>query len=115
MKKIILILICLTLTAAAGWAEDYHMMQSQVADEVPMHGSVDSATVYVLVCPDHHIYVFRAFYSHEMEEIAKHFPSGSVLHYDGNALAAQPKQAELDKLTAFCKSKGIVFQISPNN
>ena len=67
MKTIILI-FCLTLAAIACRAEDYHLIQSQVADEVPMHGPVDKATIYVLLCPGHRVYVFRKFYSHEMED-----------------------------------------------
>jgi hypothetical protein len=114
MKTLVLV-VCLTLAAIACRAEDYHLIQSQVADEVPMHGPVDKATVYVLLCPDHRVYVFRAFDSHEMEEVVKHFPRGSVLHYDGNALIASPKQAEIDKLKAFCKSKGITLELTPTS
>src|SRR6267143_1411138 len=102
MKKIILtlvcfslVLVCLKLSAAKEDAKDYHLVQSQIGDEIPLHGPVDSATVYVLVCPDQRLYVFRAFHSHPMEEIIKHFPRGSVLHYDGNALAARPPQAQI--------------------
>jgi hypothetical protein len=113
--KTIIFIFWLTLTAIGGRAEDYHLIQSQVADEVPMHGPVDNATVYVLLSPDHRVYVFRAFDSHQMEEIVKHFPRGSVLHYDGNALAAAPKQAQIDKLTDFCKSKGITLELTPTN
>lgn len=90
-------------------------MQSQVADEVPLRGPVESATVYVLVCPDLRLYVFRAFQSHPMEEIIKHFPRGSVLHYDGNALAKPQTQAQIEALTAFCKSTGISLSLTPTN
>jgi len=81
-----------------------------------MHGSVDKATIYVLLYPDQRVYVFRAFDSHQMEEVVKHFPRGSVLHYDGNGLIpGGPKSAQIDTLMAFCKSKGIVLEISPVN
>jgi hypothetical protein len=110
-----LVLVCLTVGAGKDSAKDYHLVQSQIADEVPTHGPVDSATVYVLVCPDKRLYVFRAFHSKPMEEIIKHFPSGSVLHYDGNALAARPPQAQMEALMAFCKSKSITFITSPTN
>ncbi len=113
--KTLVLLVCLTLAGVACRAEDCHLVQTQVADEVPMHGPVDKATVYVLLCPDHRVYVFRAFDSHEMEEIVKHFPRGTVLHYDGNALIASPKQAEIDKLKAFCKSKGITLELTPTS
>ena len=71
MKKIIftlvcfsLVFVCLKLSAAKESAKDYHLVQSQIYDEVPLHGPVDSATVCVLVFPDQHLYVFRAFHSH---------------------------------------------------
>lgn len=94
---------------------DYHLVQSQIADEVPLHGPVDRATVYVLVCSDQRLYVFRAFHSQPMEEIIKHLPRGSVLYYDGNALMAPPSQAQMEALMAFCKSKGIRFIASPTS
>jgi hypothetical protein len=125
MKKVIFSLVCFSLVfgclkpSAAAAAKDsaghYHLVQSQIADEVPLRGPVDSATVYVLVCPDQRVYVFRAFHSHPMEEIIKHFPRGSVLHYDGNALAAPPPEAQMRALTASCKSKGIEFVLTPTN
>ena len=122
MKKVIvtlvcfsLVLVCLKLRAAKDSAKDYHLVQSQIADEVPLRGPVDSATVYVLVCPDQRLYVFRAFHSHPMEEIIKGFPRGSVLHYDGNALAASPPQPQMQALMGFCKTKGISFMLTPTN
>jgi len=81
-----------------------------------MHGSVDKATVYVLLFPDQRVYVFRAFYTHQMEEIIKYFPKGSVLHYDGMGVGGfSPPQDQMQALTDFCKSKGIVLEISPTN
>ena len=110
-----LVLVCLAVGAGKDSAKDYHLIQSQIADEVPMHGPVDSATVYVLVFPDQRLHVFRAFHSHAMEEVIKHFPRGSVLHYDGNALVKPPPEAQRQALTAFCKSKGIDLVFSPTN
>ena len=123
MKKIILTLVCFSLVlvclklgaAAKDSVKEYHLVQSQIGDEVPLRGPVDSATVYVLVCPDQRLYVFRAFYSHRMEEIIKHFTRGSVLHYDGNALATPPPEAQMQALTAFCRSKGIDVVLTPTN
>ena len=115
MKTITLILLCFALNTTIVWGADYHLVQSQIADEVPLHGPVDSATVYVLVCPDQRLYVSRAFDSHPMEEIIKYFPRGSVLHYDGNALMASPSQAQIQALMAFCKSKGISLVLTPTN
>ena len=113
MKTIVVILFCLNLTTVACWAEDYRLVQSQIVDEVPLHGSVDRATVYVLVFSDHRIYVFRAFDSKSMEEVIKYFPRGSVLRYDGSALLAGPSQDQIRALADFCKSKGIGFVVTP--
>jgi hypothetical protein len=122
MQKVVLALVCflvvfagLRLAAAEDSPKEYHLVQSQIGDEVPLHGPVDSATVYVLVCPDQRLYVFRAFHSHPMEEIIKHFPRGSVLHYDGNALATRPPEAQMQALTTFCKSKGIDLVLTLTN
>ncbi|HZF01972.1 MAG TPA: hypothetical protein VE344_08765 [Methylomirabilota bacterium] len=115
MKTIILILFCLTLNTVVVWAEDYHLVQSQIVDEVPLHGSVDSATVYVLDCHDQRLYAFRVFDSHPMEEIIKHFPRGSVLHYDGSAMLASPSPKQIQALMDFCKTKGISLIVSPTN
>ena len=83
------------------------IVASQIADEVPSGGRVDSATVYVLVCPGERVYVFRALQSPQMEEVIGRFPRGSVLHYHTHGLMKPPSQAQLGALTAFCKSKGI--------
>ena len=124
MRKVIITLACFSLVLVclklrAGAAKDspkhYHLVQSQIGDEVPLRGPVESATVYVLVCADQRLYVFRAFHSHRMEEVIKHFPRGSVLHYDGNALAAPPSEAQRRALTSFCKSKGIDLVFTPTN
>jgi hypothetical protein len=108
-------LLCLLITTATSRAEDYHLVQTQIADEIPKHGPVDSATVYALVLPDHHMNVFRAFDSKPMEEIIKTFPRGSVLHYDGNPLQAPPSHAQVEALINFCKSKGISLVFTPTN
>jgi hypothetical protein len=114
--KTFTLIVCLALAAVACRAGDYRLVQSQVQDEVPKHGSVDKATVYVLLSPDHRVFVFRAFYSHEMEEIVKYFPKGSVLHYEGMGVGGfAPPQSQMQALTTFCKSKGIVLEIEPTN
>jgi hypothetical protein len=112
-----LVLVCHGLSGAevGDSAAKYQLVQSQIGDEVPQRGPVDKATVYVLVCPDQRLYVFRAFYSHQMEEVIKHFPRGSVLHYKGNALVAQPPEAQMRALADSCKSKGIVLDLAPTN
>jgi hypothetical protein len=110
-----LMLVCLEAIAATDSVNEYLLVQSQIADEVPVRGPVESATVYVLVCPDQRLYVFRAFHSQPMVEVIKHFPRGSVLHYKGNALAARPPEAQVQALTAFCESKGIKLALAPTN
>jgi hypothetical protein len=115
MKSIVLI-IFFTLIVMICHAEDYRLVQSQVADEVPKHGSVDKATVYVLLCPDQRVYVFRAFYTHQMEAVIMYFPKGSVLHYEGMGVGGfAPPQDQMQALTALCKSKTIVLKIAPTN
>src|ERR1700690_1670805 len=104
MKTISLIFLCLTLNAVVVRAEDCHLVQTQIADGVAPGVPLPSLTVYVLVLPDHRVYVFKTFDSHPMEEIIKDLPRGSVLHYDGNPLIASPPQAQIQALTAFCKS-----------
>jgi hypothetical protein len=115
MKAIILFFI-LALTAVACRAEDYRLVQSRVQYDVPKHGPVEKATVYVLLCPDQRVYVFGAFYTHQMEEVIKYFPKGCVLHYEGMGLGGfPPPQAQMQALTDFCKSKGIVLKLEPTN
>ena len=114
MKTFILI-VCLALAAVACRAEDYHLKQTQIGDGVAPGVKLESLTVYVLLCPDQRVYVFRAFDSHAMEEIVKYFPRGSVLHYDGNPLIKPPKQTEIEALEAFCKKNGIKFIESPTS
>jgi hypothetical protein len=112
---LLFVLVCLTMGAGKESTKEYHLVQSQIADEVPSKGSVDSATVYVLVFPDKRLHVFRAFHSHAMEEVIRYFPRGSVLHYDGNAPVAPPPTAQRQALIAFCKSKGIELVLAPTN
>jgi hypothetical protein len=114
--KILTLIFCVSLATIACRASDYYLIQSQVQDEVPMHGPVDKATIYVLLQPDRRVDVFRAFDSHQMEEIVKYFPRGSVLHYVGSGLIpGGPKSVEIDILMAFCKSKGITLDLMPTN
>jgi len=114
---LLLALVCHGLRGAevGGSAAKYCLVQSQIGDEVPQRGPVESATVYVLVCPDQRLYVFRALHSHQMDEIIKHFPRGSVLHYKGNALTAPPPEAQMRALADSCKSKGIELDVAPTN
>jgi hypothetical protein len=79
MKKIILILCCLTLTIAAGRAKDYHLVQTQMLDSEVVDGR--PLTVYVLVMPDEtRPQVFKTFDSKEMETLLSSLPNDSVVH-----------------------------------
>jgi hypothetical protein len=100
--------------AAIVRAEDYHLVQTQIRDAAP-GVPLTSLTVYVLPLPDHRVFVFKTFGSKPMEEGIKDLPRGSVLHYDGNALMAPPAPAQIQSLTAFCKSKGINLVLTPTS
>jgi len=102
-----------TLTGVAGWAEDYHLVQTQVT--YTPGAKVESLTIYVLDLPKHRTQSFNTFDSKDMEEAIGKLPRGSVLHYDGNALMKSPSQAQMQTLTSFCKKKGISFIVSPTN
>jgi hypothetical protein len=104
------------LAALQKLGGDYHLIQSQIADVYSVHGvGTDTATVFVLVCPDRRLHVFRTISSHPMEQAIKDFPRGSILHYDGNALMKPPPQAQMEALTAFCRSNGISLILTDTN
>jgi hypothetical protein len=106
MKKIILILCCLTLTIAAGWAKDYHLVQTQMLDS----GLVGKTplTVYVLVMPDEtRPQVFKTFDSTEMEAWLSSLPHATVVHYDANGFLPRVESAKLEALKTCCQKKGV--------
>jgi hypothetical protein len=113
----LLALVCPGLSGAevGDSAARYQLVQAQIGDEVPSRGPVDRATVYVLVCTDQRLYVFRACYSPQMEKVIKHFPRGCLLQYRGNALMAQPPKAQMQALADSCNSKGFVLDLAPTN
>jgi len=113
MKTTTLIFLCLTLNIAVGWAEDFHLKQTQIAYTPGV--TLESLTRYVLELPDHHSQTFTNFASKAMMDAVASLPRGSVLYYDGSGLIAPPKQVQIDALEAFCKKKGIGFINSPTN
>jgi hypothetical protein len=114
MKKIILILCCLTLTAAVGWAKDYHLVQTQMLDSGPVGKT--PLTVYVLVMPDEtRPQVFKTFDSTEMEAWLSGLSRGSIVHYDANGFLPPVLPAQVQALTDCCQKKGISFIESPVN
>jgi hypothetical protein len=106
MKKIILVLCCLTLTIAAGWAKNYHLVQTQMLDSEVVDGR--PLTVYVLVMPDEtRPQVFKTFDSKDMEAWLSSLPHDSVVHYDANGFLPRVESAKLEALKTSCQKKGV--------
>jgi hypothetical protein len=93
----------------------FHLVQTQVRDGYSPGVPLESLTVYVLVFPDRSPQVFKLFGSKSMEEAIGDLPRGSVLQYDGNPFAKAPPPAQIEALTALCKSRGISFILGPIN
>jgi hypothetical protein len=110
MKKIILILCCLTLTAAVGWAKDYHLVQTYIADDDVATNTVALA-VYVLVPPDtsSRAIVFKTFDTKKMEAWLSGLPRDSVVRYDANGFMSPVESAKLEALKTCCEKKGVSF------
>jgi hypothetical protein len=110
MKKIILILCCLTLTAAVGWAADYHLVQTYIVDSDATTNRVARA-VYVLIPPDTstRAVVFKTFDSKEMEARLSSLPHDSAIHYDADGFMPPVESAKLETLKTCCQKKGISF------
>jgi hypothetical protein len=119
MKKIILILFCLTLNAMNVWAVDFHLRQTQISDAYAPGVPLESSTVYVLVGPGNPPQVFKTVDSKPMEDCIKDIiPSkGGVLYYDGSGPGpmANPTRAQLNALSAYCRGRNISFIESPTN
>jgi hypothetical protein len=121
MKKTILAVLCLTLTAAVGLAKDYPVLDKDVhmAVRVIADGSAAEASpIYVLLLPDHNPVIFKTFDSKDMERVIRDcLSSGSVLHYDPNpdieTPTGRPTSAQIQALTDYCKKQGISFIVSP--
>jgi hypothetical protein len=110
MKKIILILCCLTLTATVGWAKDYHLVQTYIADDDVATNTAELA-VFVLVPPDNSSrdIVFKTFDSKVMEAWLSGLPRDSVVRYDANGFMSPVESAKLEALKTCCQKKGISF------
>jgi hypothetical protein len=114
MKTITLIFLCLTLTTAAGLAEDYHLVVRQVFDG----SAAERSPLYVLLLPNHNPVIFKTFDSKDMENvIGSCLLSGSVLRYDPNPdieiPTGRPTEAQIQSLADYCKKKGISLIVSP--
>jgi len=120
MKKITLILFCLTLTTAFAWAADYHLVQTFMVDSVVPPGVTPAKaglTVYVLVPPDKssRAVVFKTFDSKTMEARLSELPRGSIVHYEPDPRGPQVPSAELEALKTCCAKKGIGLSVSNTN
>ena len=106
MKNIILALVCLTLTATAGWAKDYHLVQTQMLDSEIVDRR--PLTVYVFVMPDQtRPQVFKTFDSKEMKAWLSGLPHDSVVYYDANGFLPRVESVKLEALKTCCQKKGI--------
>jgi hypothetical protein len=116
MKKIILILCFFTLTAAVGWAKDYHLVQTYIADD-DLGTNKQALAVYVLVPPDNssRAIVFKTFDTKMMEAWLSGLPRDSVVHYDANGFMPPVEPAKLEALKTCCEKKGIGFVVSNVN
>jgi hypothetical protein len=120
MKKIILVVFCITLIAAAGLAKDYPVLDKDVhlaVRDIADGSAADSSPFYVLLLPDHNPVIFKTFDSKDMERVIGHcLASGSVLHYDPNPdieiPTGRPTSAQIQALTDYCKKQGISFTVS---
>jgi hypothetical protein len=115
MKKIILILCCLTLTAAVGWAKDYHLVETHFVDSVVASGE-SPVFIYVLIPPDNStgVMVFKTLDSKSMETQLSLLEQGSIVHFDPDGRApSEPTQLEALKIC--CQKKGISFIVGNKN
>jgi hypothetical protein len=125
MKTIILTLCCLTLTTAAGLAEDFHLVQTiAYGDTLLPAGAPATNSIYVLLLPLHdgakvHInpVVLKKFDGKEIGRIIEgavsrgFLPSGCVLHVDPSPEMVPPPDAEVKILTDYCKKLGITLVV----
>jgi hypothetical protein len=122
MKKIILVLFCLTLTTAATLAKDYHLVTTQLRGAPASGTPAEFPVVYVLLVPDItgqlNPMVYKTFDSTDMElDIgglirSGIIASGSVLHFDPKPDLARPSDTQIEALKNFCKKLGITFVVS---
>jgi hypothetical protein len=122
MKKIILVVFCLTLTTAASLAKDYYLVATQLRG-APVSGTpAEFPVVYVLLVSDinRHLnpMVYKTFDSTDMElDIGALTRSGiiapgDVLHFDPTPDLQRPSDAQIKALTDYCKKKGIGFVVA---
>jgi hypothetical protein len=121
MKKLILVLFCLTLTTAATLAKEYHLVATQLRGAPPSGTPAEFPVVYVLLLPHDNDWiqplVYTTFGSQEMELeirslIGHGIDPGSVLHFDPQPDLKRPTDAQIKSLTDFCKKLGLTLVVS---
>ena len=100
MKKIVLVLFCLSLTTVFTLAADYHLIQTQLLDD-----KSSFPVVWVMVEPDgQKALVFEKLNSQMMENWLKNLPPDSVLLVRRSRHASVPDWSEQWKaFKAFCE------------
>ena len=113
MKKIVLVLFCLSLTTVFTLAADYHLIQTQILDDKPLDGKPGNIfpDVWVMVKPDgQRPLVFEKLNSHTMETWLRNLPPGSVLHVRPDRHLRSPDSSEQWRaFQVFCTKHDIVF------
>ena len=121
MKTITLILLYITLTTAAAWAKDYHLVTTQLRGAPASGTPAEFPVVYVLLAPDIsgqlNPMVYKTFDSKDMElDIGVLMRSGiiapgSVLHFDPKPDLERPTDAQIQSLKDYCKKLGITLVV----
>ena len=115
MKKIILVLFCLTLTTAFALATDYHLFQTQILDGKNTGRSGLAGTfppgVWVLIQSDgQQPEVFQKFDSQQMEAWLHLRARGSAVHVHASPVLIDPiSSAQWAAFKAFCQTNSITF------
>jgi hypothetical protein len=122
MKTITLIFLCITLTTAAAWAKDYHLVTTQLRGAPASGTPAEFPVVYVLLFSGEngevHPLVYKTFDSKDMEldirNLIRHgdIAPGSVLHFDPTPDLERPTDAQIQSLKDFCKKLGITLVVS---
>jgi hypothetical protein len=122
MKTITLVLLCITLTTAAAWSKDYHLVTTQLRGGPASDTPAEFPVVYVLLAPDItgklNPLVYKTFDSKDMEQDigvlirSGIIAPGSVLHFDPMPDLERPTDVQIQSLTDYCKKLGITLVVS---
>ncbi|MGD0016375.1 MAG: hypothetical protein ABSC38_02500 [Verrucomicrobiia bacterium] len=121
MKTITLILLCITLTTAAAWAKDYHLVTTQLRGAPASGTPAKFPVVYVLLFSNENGFpvplVYTKFDSEDMRLdirslIGHGIAPGSVLHFDPTPDLERPTDAQIQSLKDYCKKLGITLVVS---